>query len=223
MAHPCGTRALATRSLRQATCEGSLTDIHEVKVAVHLNRETPHAPRHVRTLRRGCSQRLTSRLTRLRYGAERRRGLGCWNTGDDLVSGRSVTPTLWRCIIGEALDAAGRYYELFAAGDFEGATDCFDPDCITVTPAGAMGTTDHEQFGRAFKAALPDAHMVVDRAIESDDSVAIEGRFEGRHTADLVTPQGTIPPAVPISTCRSLTFSASAAAELSSIGCIGIR
>jgi ketosteroid isomerase-like protein len=102
-------------------------------------------------------------------------------------------PTLWRCIIGEALDAAGQYYELFAAGDFEGATDCFDPDCITVTPAGAMGTTDHEQFGRAFKAALPDAHMVVDRAIELDDSVAIEGRFEGRHTADLVTPQGTIP------------------------------
>jgi hypothetical protein len=28
---------------------GSLTDIHEVKVAVHLNRETAHAPRHERT------------------------------------------------------------------------------------------------------------------------------------------------------------------------------
>lgn len=35
--------------------------------------------------------------------------------------------------------------------------------------------------------------MVFDRAIESDDSVAVEGRFVGRHSADLVTPQGTIP------------------------------
>lgn len=95
--------------------------------------------------------------------------------------------------MGEALDVARRYYDRFQAGDFDGATACFEPDCTTVTPAGAMGTADHEQFGRAFKAALPDAHMVFDRAIESDDAVAVEGRFVGRHSADLVTPQGTIP------------------------------
>lgn len=49
--------------------------------------------------------------------------------------------------MGEALDVARRYYERFRVGDFDGATACFEPDCITVTPAGAMGTADHEQFG----------------------------------------------------------------------------
>jgi ketosteroid isomerase-like protein len=95
--------------------------------------------------------------------------------------------------MGEALDLAKRFYGHFEAGDFERLSDCFDPDCVTVTPSGAMKVKEHEQFGRAFKAALPDAHMVLDNAVESADWVAIEGRFVGRHTADLVTPQGTIP------------------------------
>lgn len=94
--------------------------------------------------------------------------------------------------MGAAFQAATGYYDRFAAGDFEGATACFDPDCITVTPAGAMGVRDHEQFGRGFKAALPDAHMVVERVVESGDTVGIEAHFVGRHTGDLVTPQGTL-------------------------------
>jgi steroid delta-isomerase-like uncharacterized protein len=95
--------------------------------------------------------------------------------------------------MGQALTAAQLYYERFQAGDFEGATQLFDPDCVTVTPGGVMGTAEHEQFGRGFKAALPDAHMVLERAVETEDRVAIEGRFVGRHDGDLVTPQGTLP------------------------------
>jgi ketosteroid isomerase-like protein len=95
--------------------------------------------------------------------------------------------------MGVALDAAQRYYELFAASDFAGAAALFDPECVTVTPAGAMGVAEHEQFGRAFKAALPDAHMVFGRAVEAGDEVAIEARFVGHHTGDLVTAQGTMP------------------------------
>ncbi len=95
--------------------------------------------------------------------------------------------------MGSALEAAQKFYDHFGAGDFEAATECFDADCITVTPAGAMGVQDHEQFGRAFKAGLPDAHMVVERVVESGATVGIEARFVGRHTGDLVTPQGTLP------------------------------
>jgi steroid delta-isomerase-like uncharacterized protein len=95
--------------------------------------------------------------------------------------------------MGQARQAAERYYGLFAAGDWSAATELFAPDCATVTPAGAMDPAQHEAFGRAFKAALPDAHMELVRAVEAGDEVFIEGRFAGTHTGDLVTPQGTLP------------------------------
>jgi predicted ester cyclase len=51
----------------------------------------------------------------------------------------------------------------------------------------------HERFLGAFKAALPDAHMVIVNAVESGDEIFVEGRFRGTHSGDLVTPQGTLP------------------------------
>ena len=92
-----------------------------------------------------------------------------------------------------ARDLAERFYECFSASDHEGGSALFEPDCVTITPSGNFDVTDHEAFGRAFKAALPDAHMELVRAVEADDEVYITGRFKGTHQGDLVSPQGTIP------------------------------
>jgi steroid delta-isomerase-like uncharacterized protein len=99
-----------------------------------------------------------------------------------------------RKVVGGAKDVVLRFYKLFEAGDLDGADELFGDDCITVTPAGEMTKKEHRAFGEAFKAALPDAHMVVSTAMEDDGVVAVEGRFRGTHTGDLVTAQGTIPP-----------------------------
>jgi steroid delta-isomerase-like uncharacterized protein len=95
--------------------------------------------------------------------------------------------------MGTALQTAERFYDRFAAGDFAGVTALFAADCPTVTPAGTMTPAEHEAFGQAFKAALPDAHMEVDTAVEAGEEVFIGGRFVGTHTGDLITPQGTLP------------------------------
>jgi steroid delta-isomerase-like uncharacterized protein len=95
--------------------------------------------------------------------------------------------------MGAALDTAKRFYAAMGAGNFAELTACFAADCPTVTPAGAMTPAEHEAFGRAFKAALPDAHMVIERAVEAGPEVFIAGRFRGTHTGDLVTRQGTLP------------------------------
>jgi predicted ester cyclase len=50
------------------------------------------------------------------------------------------------------------------------------------------------QYGEAFKAGLPDAHMEVTNVIESGDMVAVEARFVGTHTAPLMSPQGELAP-----------------------------
>ena len=92
-----------------------------------------------------------------------------------------------------ARDVVDRFYACAAAGDLAGATACFAEGCETVTPAGAMSPPEHEAFFGAFKAALPDAHMVIVKSVESGGEVFVEGRFRGTHRGDLVTPQGTLP------------------------------
>ena len=95
--------------------------------------------------------------------------------------------------MGEALTAAEAFYDAFATADVSKWLPLFDDDCITVTPAGALDKAGHEQLGRAFHGAFPDARMEVVRTVESGDEVYISGRFKGTHTGDLVSPAGTIP------------------------------
>ncbi|MCA1691522.1 MAG: ester cyclase [Acidimicrobiales bacterium] len=95
--------------------------------------------------------------------------------------------------MGTARELAEQYYERFGAGDFEGATSLFADDCVTVTPSGSFSPGEHEAFGRAFRNALPDAHMELVRAVEADDEVYITGRFKGTHEGDLISSAGTIP------------------------------
>jgi ketosteroid isomerase-like protein len=93
----------------------------------------------------------------------------------------------------EARKIADEYYDRFADGDVDGAMQLFAGGCATVPPAGTFDPAQHAEFGRAFKQALPDAHMAVARTVEAGDEVFILGRFRGTHTGDLVTPAGTVP------------------------------
>jgi len=95
--------------------------------------------------------------------------------------------------MGAALDAVNRFYSLFAAGDLEAADEVFADDCRFTTPPGTMTKPEHRMLGEAFRAALPDSHMVIDHVLDGGDEVFVEGRFLGTHTGDMQSPQGTIP------------------------------
>lgn len=96
--------------------------------------------------------------------------------------------------MGEARQVVDRFHDCFAASDWDGARACYADDCLTVVPgAGALDNDAHMQMGMSFKAALPDGHMEVVRAVEDGDEVFVGGTFAGTHTGDMVTPQATIP------------------------------
>lgn len=88
------------------------------------------------------------------------------------------------------------FYEKYAAGDFDGASEIFDPDVETVDPlTGSMiGVLPFRAYGEAFKRGLPDARHRVRTAVESGDTVVVEGTFSGTHTAPLMGPSGELPP-----------------------------
>lgn len=94
--------------------------------------------------------------------------------------------------MGEARRVAKRFYDSFTSGDFEAAGECFADTCVTVSPMGELDKAQHEAFGRAFKNGVPDARMEIVRAAEADDQVFVNGRLRGTHTADLVSPEGTL-------------------------------
>lgn len=94
--------------------------------------------------------------------------------------------------MGSARETVDRFYRSAGEGDVESLSACFADGCLTTTPAGTFDKAEHQAFFRAFKTAMPDAHMEVVRAVESGDEIFISGRFKGTHQADLITPQGTI-------------------------------
>ena len=95
--------------------------------------------------------------------------------------------------MGAALDTAKRFFDEFANGDLEAADALFADDCQFTMPNGPLTKAEHRGMGEAFKAGLPDAHMVVDHAVDGGDEVFLEGRFVGTHEGDLHSPDGTIP------------------------------
>ena len=90
--------------------------------------------------------------------------------------------------MGQALEVAERFFERFGAGDIDGAMGCLAPDCISITPTGALNNARHHAAARALKNALPDSHMEIVRILESGDEVYVTGRFKGTHVSDLATP-----------------------------------
>lgn len=95
--------------------------------------------------------------------------------------------------MGEARATVDRFYDCFAASDWEGARSCYADDCITVMPGMQLDNDAHMALGKAFKAAMPGGHMEVVRAVENGNEVFLGGTFRGTHTGDMVTPQGSIP------------------------------
>jgi steroid delta-isomerase-like uncharacterized protein len=95
--------------------------------------------------------------------------------------------------MGAALDVVNRFYDAFAGGDLDAADACFADDCRYVMPTGPMTKPEHRGLAEAFRAGLPDSHMAVDHVVDAGDEVFVEGRFVGTHSADLPSPQGTMP------------------------------
>ena len=95
--------------------------------------------------------------------------------------------------MGAARATVDRFYSCFAASDWAGARACYSDDCITVMPGMQLDNDAHMGVGMAFKAAMPDGHMEVARAVEAGDEVFVGGLFRGTHLGDMVTPQGSIP------------------------------
>jgi predicted ester cyclase len=95
--------------------------------------------------------------------------------------------------VGHARETVEKFFELFADGKISDATELFDPSCITLMPAGGLTQAEHEAMGYAFKAAMVDGHMAVDRMVESGDEIVVLGHFKGTQSGDLRSPGGTIP------------------------------
>jgi len=94
--------------------------------------------------------------------------------------------------MGEAREVVERFYERFGADDMTQAFRCFAPECISLTPSGALDNEKHEAVARLLKHAMPDGHMELIRTLESGGEIYVTGRFKGTHRNDLSTPLGTI-------------------------------
>ena len=86
--------------------------------------------------------------------------------------------------------------EAFNNQDWEGTRKLLGD--ATYTELGTQRSLDNvdailEAF-QGWKAAMPDVQGTVTSAIESGQQVALEVTWEGTHTGELMTPQGTIPP-----------------------------
>ena len=94
--------------------------------------------------------------------------------------------------MGQTRELVERFFERFGSGDIAGAMGCFAPECISITPAGAVDNAKHQAAAQALKDALPDSQMELTRVLESGDEIYVTGRFKGTHRHDLATPVGTI-------------------------------
>jgi predicted ester cyclase len=89
-----------------------------------------------------------------------------------------------------------KHYAQVANQEWDRAAEVFTPDVETTEPgAGTMhGLAATVAYGTAFITAFPDGRLHLDTAIESGNSIVVEGRFTGTHNGPLVSPAGTIPP-----------------------------
>lgn len=94
----------------------------------------------------------------------------------------------------EARDLVEAHNRVFNERDWNKARDILSPDVETTSPgAGTMtGIEPFIGFAKGFVAALPDSRLVAETVIEDGARVVVEGRYTGRHTGVLVTPQGDV-------------------------------
>ena len=90
-------------------------------------------------------------------------------------------------------EAVAEFYDHFGKGDLDAAMQAFDPSCVSRMPGATLDQAGHRAMGEAFKVGLPDSQMVVDHTVESGDEIVVIGRFQGTHTGNLVSANGTLP------------------------------
>jgi steroid delta-isomerase-like uncharacterized protein len=93
-------------------------------------------------------------------------------------------------------ETALAYFEALGAGEVDKAVSLLAADVDFRSPGGTMTGQDQAgPFLHGFDVAFPDATFEIDKVIESDEGVAVEGTYRGTHSGPLATPDGNeIPP-----------------------------
>ena len=95
--------------------------------------------------------------------------------------------------MGEAREAAERWYQAVESGDDAAMVAALTDDCDFLSPGGAVNSAkEAAMLARAFMTAFPDARFAFQAWVESGDMAAAEGSYSGTHTDTLVSPQGDI-------------------------------
>jgi len=91
---------------------------------------------------------------------------------------------------------ARRYYEAGQRNDFVAWDEVCDPAMVLDVGfvAPIQGLEAVKQYTAGMHSAFPDFSLRMDDAIAEGDRVAVRWSMDGTHTADLMTPNGLIPP-----------------------------
>jgi predicted ester cyclase len=97
--------------------------------------------------------------------------------------------------MGELLELTREGLRRNDANDLDGFIAMQAADCEWVTPDGILKGRDavRDYVGR-FRRAFPDGRHTIVRAVEGEDEIAVEGRWEGTHTGPFAVPEGDVPP-----------------------------
>ena len=89
--------------------------------------------------------------------------------------------------ISAAGEIMGRFYEDFGTGNINDAISVCAEDLEIVDPGmgHVVGRERFREYLATFKRAMPDARGMIEHTVESDETVAVEGRFLGTHTGPL--------------------------------------
>ena len=97
----------------------------------------------------------------------------------------------------DQLATARALLEAFNNGDWEGFRATLAPDVLyeeSGTGRRVQGADAYVELCRGWREGLPDGRGTLRWSAASDDTVALEVRWEGTHTGPLVSPAGTMPP-----------------------------
>jgi predicted ester cyclase len=92
--------------------------------------------------------------------------------------------------------ALEEFYSGFNAGDFDRAFSIFADDVITVEPTlgKAADLAVWREYDEAFKAACPDANLIVRSMVQDGERLAVEGSLRGSFQAPYRTPLRELQP-----------------------------
>jgi ketosteroid isomerase-like protein len=96
----------------------------------------------------------------------------------------------------EAAAVVARFYEAFDDGDLAAAVALAD-DALEMMDPGlgtVQGPGPFRDYLATLKRAVPDAKAVIERTLDADDTVVVEGRFVGTFTGPLAFPDGDVDP-----------------------------